>query len=173
MGAFFAFLVRRWVVAILVVLAVASATLGYIQQGQQIWEYGPPAWAFELAGFILFVAVVTYLLFEWDQKVRSLSPGDVEHARADEDRKRKRELIDKSRDFAAIYTQGRTGQDSFRQYLEGTKTYAALRGHLSKEYLKKLNDGRTVYAQTPGARYEPLVEMFLDDLDRLEREWGL
>lgn len=91
----------------------------------------------------------------------------------EKDQERKRQLIDKGRDFAAVYSQGRTSAESFRKYLESTKTYAAIRPYLSKEYLAKLNDSRTVYAKDPGALYEPLVQMFLDELDRLEAKWGL
>jgi len=43
----------------------------------------------------------------------------------------------------------------------------------SKGYLDKLNNSRVAYAQVPGALYEPLVEMFLDELDRLEKQWDL
>jgi ABC-type multidrug transport system fused ATPase/permease subunit len=86
---------------------------------------------------------------------------------------RKRKLIDDSRRLATIYSQGRAGEKSFRQYLETTQTYAALRQYLNTEYLNKLNAPRTVYAQADGALYEPLVVWFLDDLDRLERDWGL
>lgn len=121
-----------------------------------------------VAGIILFGFAVILWIYEWGRQ-RNVTPQEVDASERD----RKRSLIDQGRTFAATYTQGRTGHESFRHYLEGTKSYPALRGHLSKEYLAKLNDGRTSYAMAAGARYEPLVEWFLDELDRLERDWDL
>jgi hypothetical protein len=86
---------------------------------------------------------------------------------------RRRKLIVDARRLATLYTRGQAGGKSFRQYLESTQTYAALRRHLSAEYLKKLNAPRTIYAQADGAKYETLVQWYLDDLDRLEKTWKL
>ena len=121
-----------------------------------------------VVGLSLFGFAAILWIYEWGRK-KHVTPQEIDATERD----RKRSLIDSGRSLAATYTQGRTGQDSFRQYLEGTKSYAALRGHLRRDYLAKLNNGRMVYAMAPGARYEPLVEQFLDELDRLEREWGL
>jgi hypothetical protein len=77
MGAFFGFIVRHWIMSILVVLSVMSNALGYWQQGAEIWEAGPPAWAFQIVGYVLFVGVVTSLLYEWDKKVQALSVGEA------------------------------------------------------------------------------------------------
>jgi hypothetical protein len=89
-----------------------------------------------------------------------------------ENRERQRQLIDRARSFAANYTKG--GVDgTFRGYLEGTPTYAALRGHLSKQFFNELNQPRRVTLPAEGARYDPIVEAFLNELDRLEREWGI
>lgn len=98
----------------------------------------------------------------------SANPGS--NASANE---RRRKLITDARRLATLYTRGRVGEKSFRQYLESTQTYAALRRHLSAEYMEKLNAPRTAYAQAGGAKYEPLVQWYLDDLDRLEKLWGL
>ena len=145
--------------------------LGYAQTGAQIWDYGPPGWAFQLFGFLLFVGVVTYLIYEWDERMQALpEPGSTPHK--DRDRDRKLALIKNARGLAATYTQG-YGGPFFRKFLEKTETYAALRGHLSQEYLAKLNAPRTAYASDGSGEYEPLVEWVLDDLDRLEKEWKL
>ena len=85
---------------------------------------------------------------------------------------RKRELIEKGRDLAHGFTDDHAGQ-GFRSYLEGHRSYADIRPHLSSDYLKKLNAHRTLYAKADGAKYPALVSWFLDDLDRLEKEWGL
>jgi hypothetical protein len=121
-----------------------------------------------VAGVILFGLAAILWLFEWGRSKR-VTPQEVDASERD----RKRELLDRGRSLAATYTQGHTGADSFREYLEGTKTYAALRGHLSKGYTDKLNNSHMLYAKADGARYEPLVEWFLDDLHRLEHEWRL
>jgi hypothetical protein len=121
-----------------------------------------------VAGIILFGLAAVLWLFDWG-RLKRITPQEMDASERD----RKRDLIDRARSLAATYSQGNTDEDSFRRYLERTKTYAALRGHLSRDYLKKLNAGRTAYVMAAGARYEPLVEWFLDDLDRLEREWGL
>ena len=66
MGRFISFVVRRWVVATVVVASLMLGALGYVQQGAEIWEYSPPGWALQMVAFFLFVGVVTYMLYEWD-----------------------------------------------------------------------------------------------------------
>lgn len=75
MDRFVGFLLRRWLVAILVVTALMLGALGYAQQGVEIWKFGPPGWLFQLFGFVLFAGVVSYLLFEWDEKLEGLLSG--------------------------------------------------------------------------------------------------
>jgi len=87
-------------------------------------------------------------------------------------RKRRQELIAKARDLAQDFGDGETGE-GFRAYLEGQRVYADIRPHLSPEYLAKLNAQRMLYAKADGAKYPTLVSWFLDDIDRLEKEWGL
>ena len=117
--------------------------------------------------------VAVLWLWSWGRP-RQAPTADAVSAEADQkDLARKRQLIDGGRRLAATYSAGGSGDDSFRKYLERTQSYAALRGHLSPAYLAKLNDSSVLYATEAGARYEPLVAWFLDDLDRLEREWKL
>jgi hypothetical protein len=120
-------------------------------------------------GGVIIAGVATVLwIYEWARS-KAHTPQEVDAS----ERQRKRDLIDRGRSLAATYTQGRAGGMVWRDYLERTATYAALRGHLSRDYLEKLNAARVAYARGDGANYEPLVEWFLDDLDRLEREWKL
>ena len=58
-------------------------------------------------------------------------------------------------------------------YLERTNTYSVLRCHIIHDFINKINASRTLSVNQSGALYEPLVEGFLNDLDRLEREWQL
>ena len=92
--------------------------------------------------------------------------------RANPKKERQRELINQGRDIAVEYTR-EAPAGGFRAYLESQRAYADIRPHLSEDYRAKLNAQRTFYAQADGARYETLVQWFLDDVDRLEKEWGL
>jgi len=118
-----------------------------------------------LIGAVLIgLALAGLWLWDW---------GRAKRPSAEDDKRRKRKLIDEGRRLGSVYGLGKSGDKSFRQFLERTTAYAALRPHLSRDYLEKLNAPRATYAMKEGARYEPLVEWFLDDLDRLEKKWGL
>ena len=81
-----------------------------------------------------------------------------------------RKLIDDCRDMAHAYTLDSQNM-GFVDYTARQRPFADIRRHLSDEYLGKLNAPRTLYLGKGG--YEPLIEWFLDELDRLEKEWGL
>jgi len=85
-------------------------------------------------------------------------------------KERQRDLITQGRNIAFGYTH-ENPEGGFRAYLEGQRAYADIRPHLSEEYRAKLHAQRTLYAQADGAKYETLVQWFLDEIDRLEREW--
>lgn len=85
---------------------------------------------------------------------------------------RRRSLITAGRDIAHRFV-GEGQDQGFRAYLEHERAYADIRPHLSQGYLDKLNAPRTSYSNADGAKYPPLVSWFLDELDRLEKEWGL
>jgi hypothetical protein len=84
----------------------------------------------------------------------------------------RRALIKTGRDLAFGYCHG-DQEETFREYLEGQRGYADIRPHLSDAYRSKLDAVRTTYANPDGAKYPSLVQWFLDDLDRLEKEWHL
>ena len=84
----------------------------------------------------------------------------------------RKRLIDTARNVAHQYTIGRQAT-GFREFLESQRTYADLRGHLAADVLAEINAVRTSYSNAQGAKYPYLVQRFLDDLDRLEREWEL
>lgn len=85
---------------------------------------------------------------------------------------RQRDLITQGRNIAFGYTHEKP-EGGFRAYLEGQRAYSDIRPHLSQGYLAKLNAQRMLYAKADGARLETLVQWFLDEIDRLEREWNL
>jgi hypothetical protein len=115
--------------------------------------------------FILNVALLATLVDGFLEVYRG-------HSRGEQDRERRQKLLDRARSLATHYAQGGVDQP-FRAYLEGTPTYAALRGHLSRKYLSLLQEQRVLHAVADGALYDPLIEGFLSELDRLERKWGL
>ena len=59
----------------------------------------------------------------------------------------------------------------WRQFVRYSSDYAPIRPLLSDEYKRMLNDTHTLHVQ--GGILDPLADMFLDEVDRLEREWGL
>jgi hypothetical protein len=75
------------------------------------------------------------------------------------------------RDVAVAYGDGQDVE--FRAHLESQRPYADIRSHLSAAFLTDLNAQRTTWSRPDGARYGHLVAMFLDELDRLERDWQL
>jgi hypothetical protein len=89
-----------------------------------------------------------------------------------EDLDRKRELIKEGRQIATRHTQIST-EIPFRHYIEGHAVYPHLRPHLGRKFLSDLNNGRIIIAQADGARMDALAERLLNELDRLEAEWGL
>ena len=101
-----------------------------------------------------------------------LTQAELDRANVLANHQKRRALLDECRDLAHKYTRN-DGDLAFRAFLEGERAYADIRGHLSAEYLAKLNAPRTLYVCADGARYPTLVSWFLNDLDRLEKEWGL
>lgn len=84
----------------------------------------------------------------------------------------RRMLISRCRDLVHAFMNGGS-KESFRRYLEATREYPSIRGALGKGYLSKLNAQRVFFVPQDGARYPVLVSGFLDELDRLEREWKI
>lgn len=102
-----------------------------------------------------------------DERIHPLAPPA---SREGEEQRRK--IISDGRDLAHRYTVD-PGDGSFRAFLERQRSFADIRPHLSQNYVKKLHASRTVYVTAGGAGYEPLVRWFLDEMDRLEKKWGL
>ena len=76
MGNFLAFAMRHLVASIFILIALASAVFGYVQQGVEIYANGVKPWMFHLAGFLLFVGVIIHLLYQWEQKLVALSDAN-------------------------------------------------------------------------------------------------
>ena len=167
--AFLRFLGKHLFAAIFGGAGIVLLALGYADQARDILKFQP--WQLQAAGALLFIVSVILILYKGEaDHVARLQPAAA--PAADADLLRKRNLLEAARGLATRYASS-PPESTFRQYLETTRTYASLRGYLSPEYLTKLNAPRTFYGTDGEGRYEPLVEWFLDDLDRLEREWGL
>ncbi len=85
----------------------------------------------------------------------------------------KRALIAKAREFVVIATGEKGINTDFKRKLESYAPYFELRPHLSVEFRKKVDAQRTVFVPRDGTHLPALASWFLDELDRLEKEWGL
>ncbi len=61
----------------------------------------------------------------------------------------------------------------FKEQLEQNEMYYKIRPYLSEAFLESFNRPRTVFIQSDGKTIPVLMEKFLNELDRLEGEWGL
>jgi hypothetical protein len=86
-----------------------------------------------------------------------------------ERRSRRRKIINEARSMDSKFELQERW--SWRDMVRYSPEFAPVRPHLSTDYLNKLNDVRTAYAGR--GLFDPLAGMFLDELDRLEREWEL
>ena len=108
---------------------------------------------------------LTAILWIWSWAFARPKEEEAEGER----RARRRKIINEAQSLVATYELQERW--SWRDTVRYSPEFAPVRPHLSKEYLAKLNDTSTIYAQ--GGLLDPLAEMFLDELDRLEREWKL
>jgi hypothetical protein len=118
---------------------------------------------------LLYAGVIglalTAILWIWSWAFTKPKEDEAEGER----RSRRRKIINEAQSLVAKYELQERW--SWRDTVRYSPEFAPVRPHLSAEYVKKLNDTHTVYAQ--GGLLDPLAEMFLDELDRLEREWKL
>jgi hypothetical protein len=120
------------------------------------------AWAI----FGIGILTAAYLAMEHFKKPKARStPSDLAQRRA--------KLIRDAREFVITAT-AKDGVDTdFKEKLETFLPFFELRPHFSESYLSKLNAQRTVYVPRDGTRLPALASWFLDEIDRLEKEWSL
>jgi hypothetical protein len=87
--------------------------------------------------------------------------------------RRRSKLIRDAREFVITATAKDGVETDFKGKLETFLPFFELRPHLSESYLSKLNAQRTFYVPTDDTRLPPLASWFLDEVDRVEKEWGL
>jgi hypothetical protein len=123
---------------------------------------------------IVLLAASEILLWGLEAAVKSLlrrkgvTPQSTAKETNKEERRRQISIL---RDAAVAYGNGH--DYAFRGHLEGVREYADIRKYLAPKFIDQLHQPRTVWAMPPGARYGHLVEIFLDELDRLEKDWVL
>jgi hypothetical protein len=120
---------------------------------------------------LLYAGVIgvalTAILWIWSW---AFAPPPREEEAESERRSRRRKMLNDSREMAARH-ELQTRWD-WRQTARYTSAFFDIRPHLSADYMKRLADTRRDEVPEPGMP-EPLVAAFLDELDRLEREWKL
>jgi hypothetical protein len=95
-------------------------------------------------------------------------------ASSDDTRAHRKELIRGARKFVARFVENHPGDEqAFKTKLESDISFLSLEPHLSKEFLEKLHAPRTIYVQREGTNRPALADWYLDELKRLEKEWGL
>jgi hypothetical protein len=88
-------------------------------------------------------------------------------------KQRREKLIRDARNFVVKATAKHGADTDFKRELEKFAPFFELRPHLSAHYLEKLDAPRTTYVPREGTRLPALGSWFLDELDRLEKEWRL
>lgn len=86
----------------------------------------------------------------------------------------RRRLIRQARSFVASACAAEGASTDFRQKLESTSLYYQLRPHLTDEFRESVGRaGRTLIVPPCGSELPGLAHCFLDELERLEREWRI
>ncbi len=109
---------------------------------------------------------VTAILWIWSW---AFAPPPKEEEAEAERRARRRKMLNEARQMVAMYERGSSGD--WRLTTRASHAFADIRGHLSDAYRKRWADVGTI--ELSAGPTEPLVDSFLDELDRLEREWKL
>jgi len=158
------------------------------------WLYGLPA-AWEQAVVILIFTVgpivaLWCLLFLWQMW---LAPAALVYEQAMQAERRsvppvmtaesservaakieKERLLRDLRGFVASCKWDSDAPINFRNLLEANSNYLQIRRYMSDDFLQLVrSSGRTIISVSPGSRLPGLAHKFLDELDRLSKEWGI
>jgi hypothetical protein len=127
------------------------------------------------AGLLFLALTIIAWLFFWAHPLPEtiINEAGPEVLRAAEEAKerqeRRKKLIDDARDFVARYEM--QAQGTWLQAIRHSAAFGAIRPHLSDAYRRSLKSNRIVITGTE--IHEVSVERFVEELDRLERTWGL
>ena len=104
-------------------------------------------------------------------KPRVPSVAETHEVEAERERRsRRRKMLNEAREM--VVNHELQSRWNWRQTTRYSHQFADIRPHLSEAYMKRLNAVRTIELGQAGTS-EPLVQGFLDELDRLERDWKL
>lgn len=170
---------NAWTVKDVVVFVVSTGTGGAFIGATSVWLLDRELnfLGVSLAAFIaaVFFGTGAYVVVRSRLKPALLS-ADVASDGASPSQARRQDerrgLIRQARSFVASACAVEGANTSFQQKLESTSLYYRLRPHLSPEFRRSMN-GRTFVVPPDNSSLPGLAHYFLDELDRLEREWEL
>lgn len=108
-----------------------------------------------------------------DHGTKNQQPPNSAHKTDQTNVEEKRSLITKARAFTIRACRKEGEETDFRQKLEAYAPYFELRPHLSEDFRTKWNDTRIIHVFPIESNMPDIALFFLDELDRLEKEWGL
>ena len=160
--------------------------IGYALEAVDIVRLGLPLVVYQAAGAALFMASMLVILHHSEKRLQQSIDGLSARANdgkdqkivhlfstGDDDKERKERLINDARSNIAAATKY-NARDSLRTELESCSAFLGLRPYLSKNFLDKLYSGEQATVANPsGKALSGLTLEFLDELERLEKEWGL
>jgi hypothetical protein len=125
---------------------------------------------------LVVLAVATYFgAIFWTSKSRHSSAPDVPSALSPEayaaQYRHRQMLLAEGRELAHTYSTEVRG--NFRRFLESQRAFSAIRPHLSRTFLKILDTWPENRPSVWAALSEAQARSFLDEIDRIEREWGM
>jgi hypothetical protein len=183
-----AFGFRTWLVSVgggLLMLFIAAAD--------------PKSWSttevlFYALGTTAFIAVITITitaLIEWRRRdsvavatppassgipvdTQGQQPSNTGHNLTDQTKvAEKRALIREAREFVLRACKKDGAGTDFREKLSAYAPYYDLRPYLSEDFRTKWNSPRTIHVFAVDTNLPDIAMFFLDEIDRLEREWGV
>jgi hypothetical protein len=151
-------------VASTAVVVILTALTGILDPKSPVWFWG--LWVAVPVLVLCVLILVTDTIWGWIKGKRSKEA-------AVDNPNHQRELIRAGRQFVITACAKNGIETDFKRKLEAYPQFFKIRPHLSQEYRDKLDAPRTVYVPRDGTHYPALANWFLDELDRLEKEWGL
>jgi hypothetical protein len=103
---------------------------------------------------------------------RAPTVAETQEIEADRERRsRRRKMLNEAREMVANHEL--QARRDWWQTIRYSPEYAAIRPHLSAEYLAYETSPKTRRTVSAGPGHQPPVDRFCAELDRLEREWKL
>jgi hypothetical protein len=142
---------------------------------------GAPHWlwaAITIVGLVMTFAFPMWLAWKYVfpligfRRPRKADEEAIEPDRQRQDNER-RALIANAREFVVKACEKKGAETDFRKKLEAYVPYYELRPHLSDDFRAKWNATRVIHVFADDPNLPDIAVFFLNELDRLEKEWGL